>query len=447
MNYEADATRKAVEGSDIESLPPSPVKTVKIDKRFRKQRDRSQSGDDTDFRVTSDEEESDGQNSGTEDVDSELNNLDTAAAQQGTTAGRKSLYDQHNKGASRSSSSRITPKSKSTPKKTTPTSKSPPVFPSITLFPSPSKVVKGKTGARRIAKFHSPHKKYGSVLISKGPPPLQNPVDLPRDKPEQRKPKTNPAVKPFERAKIPVRSHANNDYRQHVNVICPACYELHPQGACPLKFAGVEHCGLCGLAHFGIGRTCPHIKSETQVREMLIALKSSPEKKELVDMAIKYLRGVKGHLVQHKKKEKEAATGTGMITGTAGGTPFMPEQPTDPGNPQTTVMTMGTAGGMPYMLEEPVNPGQQQANMYNSNQGQGFNTSREANPYQSPYPTGPGNAGHRAPTQPAQHVPGGAGNSSKHGGHQRGSARPSDAAQIDDQHVESALRGFLGRTG
>jgi hypothetical protein len=40
---------------------------------------------------------------------------------------------------------------------------------------------------------------------------------------------------------------------------------------------------------------------------MLQALKSSPEKRELVDAAVKYLRGVKGHLVQQKKKDHEKA--------------------------------------------------------------------------------------------------------------------------------------------
>jgi hypothetical protein len=40
---------------------------------------------------------------------------------------------------------------------------------------------------------------------------------------------------------------------------------------------------------------------------MLQALKSSPEKRELVDAAVRYLRGVKGHLVQQKKKDYEKA--------------------------------------------------------------------------------------------------------------------------------------------
>ncbi|KAF2231693.1 hypothetical protein EV356DRAFT_281425 [Viridothelium virens] len=86
---------------------------------------------------------------------------------------------------------------------------------------------------------------------------------------------------------------------------CPACFLPHPVGSCPLKIAGPEYCPLCGLAHFGSARTCPHINSETQVRAMLAALKQSPEPKELVAEARKYLSGVKGTLVQ-KKKEKRA---------------------------------------------------------------------------------------------------------------------------------------------
>lgn len=112
-------------------------------------------------------------------------------------------------------------------------------------------------------------------------------------------------VKPFQRVNIPIRSPVELTYRALNHRLCPACLKHHPQGACELKAAGVEHCGLCGLAHFGRGRQCPHIKSETQVREMLKALKNSPEKKELVDAAIKYLRGVKGALVQSKRRARE----------------------------------------------------------------------------------------------------------------------------------------------
>jgi hypothetical protein len=44
---------------------------------------------------------------------------------------------------------------------------------------------------------------------------------------------------------------------------------------------------------------------------MLEALKNSPEKKELVELAAKYLRGVKGTLVQQKKRDREKAMAQG----------------------------------------------------------------------------------------------------------------------------------------
>jgi len=72
-----------------------------------------------------------------------------------------------------------------------------------------------------------------------------------------------------------------------------------------LKLAGAENCPLCGLAHFGHARLCPHINSETQVRQMLDALRSSGEDRQLVDAAKKYLTGVKGHLVLKKKLTRE----------------------------------------------------------------------------------------------------------------------------------------------
>ncbi|KAI7553411.1 SNF2 family DNA-dependent chromodomain-containing ATPase, partial [Hortaea werneckii] len=86
---------------------------------------------------------------------------------------------------------------------------------------------------------------------------------------------------------------------------CLACRTQHIIGHCPLKLAGVEHCNLCGIAHFGHGRVCPHIQSETQVRAMLEALKHSNEPEHLVAEAKRYLRALKGNLVQLKKKKEE----------------------------------------------------------------------------------------------------------------------------------------------
>lgn len=76
-------------------------------------------------------------------------------------------------------------------------------------------------------------------------------------------------------------------------------------GWCRLKLAGVEHCGLCGIAHLGHSRTCPHLNDETQVGRLLQTLKESPEPREYVEAATKYLRQIRGDLLQRKRKKME----------------------------------------------------------------------------------------------------------------------------------------------
>ncbi|EPS33346.1 hypothetical protein PDE_08308 [Penicillium oxalicum 114-2] len=73
---------------------------------------------------------------------------------------------------------------------------------------------------------------------------------------------------------------------------CIACDRYHLLGRCRLKMAGYEHCPLCGLAHLGGRRTCPHLHSEDQIRLMLQALQQSPESRDLVTLAKKYVRGI-----------------------------------------------------------------------------------------------------------------------------------------------------------
>ena len=89
--------------------------------------------------------------------------------------------------------------------------------------------------------------------------------------------------------------------------ICPACTFIHSPESCSLKISGVEHCNLCGLAHDGIARTCPQLNSETQVSVMLEALKNSPERKDLVIAAMKYLRGWK--VIQSKDWTQASSKG------------------------------------------------------------------------------------------------------------------------------------------
>lgn len=78
-------------------------------------------------------------------------------------------------------------------------------------------------------------------------------------------------------------------------------------GWCRIKLAGVEHCGLCGLAHLGHGRTCPHLNSEAQVATLLAMLKESPEEQSLKDAAAKYLRSIRGDLTRRRIQKQEAA--------------------------------------------------------------------------------------------------------------------------------------------
>lgn len=100
---------------------------------------------------------------------------------------------------------------------------------------------------------------------------------------------------------------------------CQACQQIHAQGSCQFKINGVEYCSLCNVAHYGFARNCPHINSETQVRDMLASLKDSPEAGHLKKEALRYLTGLKGTLVQKKKHKIErtqalaaAASGIGQ---------------------------------------------------------------------------------------------------------------------------------------
>lgn len=213
-------------------------------------------------------------------------------------------------------------------------------------------------------------------------------------------------VQKFRRARLPVRSPLEPTYGSHSNRVCPACLKNHPEGACELKAAGVEHCGLCGLAHFGHSRTCPHIKSETQVREMLEALKNSPEKKELVDAAMKYLRGVKGTLVQQKKRNREKAQAQ------AQGLP--PPPATLQSQPLPT--QGGQVMGRPPLVQQLSGP-----------------PPRHVPPqYRGAMNVVPGSVGSLIPGQHASQQ-------------QQQRAMQLQAQGADDRQVENALRGYLAR--
>ncbi|EEP75725.1 hypothetical protein UREG_00572 [Uncinocarpus reesii 1704] len=140
-------------------------------------------------------------------------------------------------------------------------------------------------------------------------------------------------ARPYKRAKVidldgPVDSPS---------ICCVACDGIHPLGHCRLKQAGVEHCGLCGIAHFGHSRTCPHLNSESQVASMLSSLKQSTEQRALVEEATKYLRGIRGDLVRRKKQKSAKGNPNGHSGGALSALPvgLIPTAP--PPQPQQPV--------------------------------------------------------------------------------------------------------------
>ena len=119
-----------------------------------------------------------------------------------------------------------------------------------------------------------------------------------------------PTVRAFKRAHVPdVSTQTDGNFdgssEEPIPYNCLVCGQNHRVGYCPLKLAGVEYCGLCGLAHYGHQRTCPHLNSELQVATMLGTLKQSSESPLLVEEATKYLRGIRGDLVRRKKMKGE----------------------------------------------------------------------------------------------------------------------------------------------
>ncbi|KAL4970830.1 putative chromatin remodeling complex subunit (Chd3) [Aspergillus stella-maris] len=141
---------------------------------------------------------------------------------------------------------------------------------------------------------------------------------------------------------------------------CFVCNRTHPLGSCPLKLAGVEHCGLCGLAHFGHARTCPHLKSEDQISRMIEALKQSTEDRHLVALAKKYCYGIKGDLAQRKRRESGNAADGSVNASPA---PTAPQPAGIPRATQPTVdLTGNTANGNGNGQSGPVGAGWSQTN-------------------------------------------------------------------------------------
>lgn len=100
-----------------------------------------------------------------------------------------------------------------------------------------------------------------------------------------------------------------NSGQEHQAIVnqCLACGTIHLRGSCPLKFSGVERCGLCGQAHFGFGKrkACAHLHDLDQCYLMLEALKQSEESRENKELVKKYLVGIIGNLRHEQKMSEE----------------------------------------------------------------------------------------------------------------------------------------------
>ena len=130
-------------------------------------------------------------------------------------------------------------------------------------------------------------------------------------------PPAPPTISPFRRAWVqPPTINPSQALPQHIlpsttiPLPCIACMQHHRIGYCPLKLAGAEKCPLCGIAHYGDGPICPHLRSETQVRRLIEALKRGSEGTEIVEEAMKYLRGRKGAVVRAAKMNSAGGEAT-----------------------------------------------------------------------------------------------------------------------------------------
>lgn len=140
------------------------------------------------------------------------------------------------------------------------------------------------------------------------------------------------AVPIFKRAQVPLMASGQLppqipvlDGAKSPPATCLACGNYHLPGRCPLKLAGVEYCPLCGIAHFGRGRICPHINSITQLQAMQEAIKHSTESAELKELARKKLTGLIGSIRQKRRLEEEGRAAA-LRTFSQPGPNFAPSQ-------------------------------------------------------------------------------------------------------------------------
>lgn len=150
-------------------------------------------------------------------------------------------------------------------------------------------------------------------------------------------PPVNMKIRPFVRVQSPPPV-APTDGAMEYRGKCLACRQHHPPGSCPLKLVGVENCPLCGLAHYGKNRVCPHLQSPVQVRRILEALKLSKEPPEYVELARKYVQNLLNNLLYSERKKmhalSEGGPGPSQVPPTS--SPYNTQGLTQPGSVTTT---------------------------------------------------------------------------------------------------------------
>ncbi|KAL9000589.1 MAG: hypothetical protein Q9169_000882 [Polycauliona sp. 2 TL-2023] len=116
----------------------------------------------------------------------------------------------------------------------------------------------------------------------------------------------NPMPGSFPSSRVGLDDNSSQEYPPPVHQ-CLACGTMHLQGSCPLKFSGVERCGLCGQAHYGFGKrkACAHLHDLDQCYLMLDALRQSEEPRENKELVKKYLVGIIGNLRHDQKLAEE----------------------------------------------------------------------------------------------------------------------------------------------
>ncbi|CAG7934693.1 unnamed protein product [Penicillium olsonii] len=105
-------------------------------------------------------------------------------------------------------------------------------------------------------------------------------------------PEVDETTRRFRRVELPLPLSPQGDLDGANDLLqpCQACQQNHIAGSCPLRLAGPELCPLCGLAHYGYRRSCPHLQSTAHVQQMLQALDLSTEDPRLVAIARRYLQ-------------------------------------------------------------------------------------------------------------------------------------------------------------